>query len=606
MQIKTDTYDILYDFQKTGVDFLANARSALLADDVGVGKTAQAIHACQQIGAQNILVICTASIKYNWIKEAVKWGYDEGDIYILDNKNIKTMPKIGMFIINYDLCWRKNYAKVLFKRKFDVLICDEAHYLKNHEAKRAKAVWLRHGYADISTYRWMMTATPVLNRPVELHAMLKKLCPDRLGGYLNYIAYTRRYCNGHDGKWGYDATGADNLEELAGRLDGFMLRRTRDVLPNKTLQKIYMPFSKEIEKYLFKGAETESIRRKIGLGKIKPSAEHIRNILESEKKIVVFGYHKDVIKGLAKELDDFEPSVITGSTPIKKRQKMIEQFVNCPESRIFIGQIQAAGEGIDGLQHAASMGVFVEIAYTPGIIKQAIGRLYREGQTRPCLFQFLIVEGTVDEQVLDNTLFKDKNIKTIMKDEKLGLDFSNPKKEKTIILDEFGKQIDFTKIGYHDKDKGWIDAPLSKTKEEGMSMEVELKRIADALETLVGLYPGGTSTNIVQPGPGTTAKIGPEKPVEPEKKPGKKEKVKKVVTPTPNNVNDYQAKMHEVANKISTFSGDPAKTNKLFAKLQEKFKANFPENEHVFAVEPKDYEAVCKLVDEFLAKEKVI
>ena len=64
--------------------------------------------------------------------------------------------------------------------------------------------------------------------------------------------------------------------------------------------------------------------------------------------------------------------------------------------------------------------------------------------------------------------------------------------------------------------------------------------------------------------------------------------------------------MQGVANLISEFTGNPAKTNALFAKLQAQFKAKFPKNEHVFDVEPKDYEAVCKLVDDFLAKEKIV
>ena len=205
-------------------------------------------------------------------------------------------------------------------------------------------------------------------------------------------------------------SGAENLEELSGRLEGFMLRRTRDVLPDKTLQKIYMPFSKTIEKYLFTGSETESIRRKIGIGKVEPSAEHITNILESEHKVVVFAYHTDVINGLKEKLKKFNPLVIAGATPSSKRQGIVEKFMELPKCRVLIGQIQAAGVGIDGLQHAASLAVFVEISHTPGEIKQAIGRLYREGQKRPCLFQFLMVEGTVDEQVLDSTLWYEKKI----------------------------------------------------------------------------------------------------------------------------------------------------------------------------------------------------
>ncbi len=567
MKIIKDTYEQLYDFQKTGVDFLSKARSALLADDVGTGKTAQGIHACQQVGARSILVICSASIKYNWKKEAVKWGYDERDIHILDDKNIEAMPGKGLFIINYDLCWRKRYIRHLLRRKFDVLICDEAHYLKNHKAKRAKAVWLHNGYADIALYRWMMTATPVLNRPVELHAMLSKLCPERLGGYLNYIAYTKRYCDGKDGKWGYEATGAENLEELAGRLNGFMLRRTRDVLPDKTLQKLYMPFSKEIEKYLFKGAETDSIRRKIGLGKVLPSAEHIKNILESENKIVIFAYHTDVIIGLEEELKEYNPVVLRGATPIKDRQKVIDRFIEDPDCRVFIGQIQAAGEGIDGLQKVASMAVFVEIAHTPGIVKQAIGRLYREGQTRPCLFQFLLVEGTIDEQILNSTIFKDKNIKTILKDEKLGLDFS----QKT-------------------------------NKEEKMSMEQELKRIADALEKLVSLQEN--MMEVETPVKVTTADTTEKVEALPPKTEVKKKVVKKEIK-TELTKEEYTKLMREAANKISAFSGDPAKTNELFAKLQTIFKTDFPANEHVFDVAPENYVAVSKLVADFLKKEGI-
>ena len=583
MKIVKDTYPLLEPFQRVGVDFLSRSRSALLADDVGTGKTAQGIHACQQVGARSVLVICTASIKDNWKKEAIKWGYDERDIHIIDNKNVKTLPETGMFVTNYDVCWRKGYAGTLFRRKFDVLICDEAHYLKNHKAKRSRAVWLRNGYADISTYRWMITATPVLNRPVELHTMLKKLCPDRLGPYLNYIAYTQRYCDGKDGKWGYEALGAENLEELAGRLDGFMLRRTRDeVMPAKTLQKIYLPFTKEIEKHLFTGEESESIRRKIGLGKVDPSAEIISNILESEDKVLVFAYHTDVILGLEAALEKYNPIVLRGATPSRYRQKLVEKFAGENNHRVFIGQIQAAGEGIDGLQHAASVGVFVETNCPPGTIKQAIGRLHRKGQKRPCLFQFLLVEGTVDEQVLNNTLFKDKNIKTILKDEKLGLDFSEQKQKEKIMV------------------------------------ETELKRIADALETLVELRKKDVEITLTSqtfndtpPAPEATPPVTPPA-TPPVRKPAAKKKGKKkaapavVATAKPMTKAEYEATMQSAANSISTFCGDPAKTNALFAKLQTKFQAQFPGYEQVFAAEPKDYAAVCELVGVFVAEEGVV
>lgn len=581
MRTTAETYSQLYDFQKEGVHFLFGAKEALLADDVGTGKTAQAIHACQQVSAHTILVICTASIKYNWKKEAVKWGYDERDVHILNNKNVQKLPAKGMFIINYDLCWRPNIARVLLKRRFDVLICDEAHSIKNSKTKRAKAVWLRNGYADCARYRWMLTATPVLNRPVELYAMLRHLCPDRLGQYQNYIAYTQRYCEGKPGKWGYDATGADNLDELAKRLEGFMLRRTRDVLPDRQLQKIYMPFSKEIEKYLYTGNENESIRRKIGVGKIEPSAEHIVNILETEQKIVLFAYHTDVIAGLNEKLQEYNPVVLQGETPTKKRQKIIDTFINDPKCRVFIGQIQAAGEGIDGLQRVASIAVFVEIAYTPGIIKQAIGRLYREGQKHKCLFQFLMVEGTIDEHILDTTIMKEKNIQVIMKDKKLGLDFSKQKNTK---------------------------------KEKNMATEKDLLKAVEALENAVELLRKFYTRTPVEScevsceTPETPETPEPEEPQEAAKLPkvGKKGKVQVDIAPEPEmDEETYQKTIHGFVNRISQSLADPAKTNALFAKLNKTFNEKYPQYAHVFKAEKKDYKDILTMINAFLKAEKV-
>ena len=145
-----------------------------------------------------------------------------------------------------------------------------------------------------------------------------------------------------------------------------------------------------------------------------------------------------------------------------------------------------------------------------------------------------------------------------------------------------------------------------------MSIEKSLERIADALDVLVTLKganvipPGHTGTvTVSEKGPSYTDKVGDPPKKEPAKKPAKKAAVTKDVLPTPANKNEYEAKMHGVANRVTTYSGDPAKTNKLFAKLQAKFKATFPDIEHVFAVEAKDYKAVCKLVDTFLEEEGI-
>ena len=184
----------LYDFQKIGVEFLTQRRSALLADEVGVGKTAQALVAAKRVKAKNILVIVTASIKYDWKFRAMDWGFSKDEIHVVTTKNIATMKdKTGMFIVNYDLCWRKPIARVLAKKRYGVLICDESHYLKNQTAKRTKAVYGAGGYASLSDFRWLLTGTPVLNRPEELYKTLRAMCPEKIGNYYEYIQYTIRY-----------------------------------------------------------------------------------------------------------------------------------------------------------------------------------------------------------------------------------------------------------------------------------------------------------------------------------------------------------------------------------------------------------------------------
>ena len=92
------------------------------------------------------------------------------------------------------------------------------------------------------------------------------------------------------------------------------------------------------------------------------------------------------------------------------------QFQELKEVKIFIGQIEAAGIGIDGLQQVCDTCLFVELHCVPGKIKQAVDRLNRIGQQNSVLAQFLVVENSIDEQVVDQLCNKSKNIKTILQE----------------------------------------------------------------------------------------------------------------------------------------------------------------------------------------------
>jgi len=417
-----------YEFQVEGIKFLKGMKTALLADDMGLGKTAQAILAARELSQLGNLVICPASVKYNWKKEIDKW-WPGRSIHIVEGRSKKEIPNTDFVIINYDLLISKPILMQLIHKKWAVLILDELHYLKNNSAKRTKAVYYPKGIASCADRIWGLTGTPVLNRPIELFSHLKALCPDRLAPkYISRYDFAQRFCDARETKWGWDETGASNLAELSKILEGFMLRRLKkDVLkelPDKTYQTIYLKGKKtdiDKERRAYEESkesmlgELATLRRENGVSKVPQIVEHVKNILEEKQKIVVFTYHKRVLADLKSALEDYSPVVVSGDTTSKSRLQMVDRFRTEPGVRVFIGQIQAAGVGIDGLQDVCDTVVFAELHYVPGQLRQAIDRCHRIGQKNPVLVQFLVAEGSIDEDIAQTIARKEKIIEQIVK-----------------------------------------------------------------------------------------------------------------------------------------------------------------------------------------------
>jgi SWI/SNF-related matrix-associated actin-dependent regulator of chromatin subfamily A-like protein 1 len=158
-----------------------------------------------------------------------------------------------------------------------------------------------------------------------------------------------------------------------------------------------------------------SIRQALGILKVEPAIEHLEDLLEQKEKIVVFAWHTEVIKGIK---DHFGARAVTytGAESAVEKEEAIDAFTSRQEVKMFVGQLKAAGTGIDGLQAVCDVCVFVEMSYVPGEIIQAVDRLRRIGQFSSVLAQFLIVEDSMDEALVDNLTEKAKNIKTVMGD----------------------------------------------------------------------------------------------------------------------------------------------------------------------------------------------
>lgn len=442
-------------FQLEGIDFLTSRRAALLADEPGLGKTAQAIGAATALGARKILVLCPATIKLNWLREIKTWyvGHQlsqrmQGFHYqILTTSKDVISNHTDIVIVNYDLVtFSMEYAKgtktilggpiydQLVGRRWDVGIFDESHYLKGRDTVRTKVVLQRNRIAAHCTYKWYLTGTPVTSRPVELYPLLKANCPELIEPYDTYESFVMQFC---DGWWDgpvLNDRGASNVNDLHKRLKGFMLRRLKkDVLkelPERLYQLIPLGQNDATKKLISEemkwpelkrravadlgGEHIATHRREMALARLNQAIEHINELMDSHEKIVVFAHHRDVLFGLREALSHYQPVWIHGGVSQNQRQIAIEIFNKDKQCRIFIGQIQAAGVGLDGLQGAASTVVFVESSWVPTEIEQAVSRLDRMGQKNAVLAQFLVTEGSIEENILSTAVEKLKVIEHLV------------------------------------------------------------------------------------------------------------------------------------------------------------------------------------------------
>ena len=453
-------------FQEIGRDFMLNRQTALLADDMGLGKTVQAAAVINKLAPKRVLVLTLSTLKINWERELKEWVTGDYKYQIIYKIKDKVEKDVNVIICNYDLIIHNEIHSQLRSLHFDVIVLDEAHNLSNKEAQRTKKVFSNSGLIRSADRVYCLTGTPVRNRPKDFYIMLKTLAPECIEPYTDYESYAVRYCGGYIDSYGslYDR-GASNVEELAERIKPFMLRRTKEEvlpeLPPLIEKNIELELTEEIQKVLNEESELQedineyndneglgvqaTIRRQLGIAKIPQVIEYAQNLLQTQEKIVIFAYHRDVINELRRRLAGYGVRAILGGMTAKGKQMEVDLFIRDKNSRIFIGQFTAAGFGVDGLQKAASDIVFAEIDWVPGNMDQARDRVRRIGQINPVVAHYLVVPETLEDEMLQTVIRKGKVITRIL---------SNTSKEK---------------------------------EKKTMTIENSLERIANALEKMVGI-----------------------------------------------------------------------------------------------------------------------
>jgi SWI/SNF-related matrix-associated actin-dependent regulator 1 of chromatin subfamily A len=413
---------VLRPYQEIGVNWLADHRPhKLLADDMGLGKTPQCIAAMNRIQAKSCVVVCPSTVKIMWARRIAQWSETLDSVYIVKDGKANIPAGASAIIVNYELLLRERIYRQLLNRGanqgFDVVICDEARYLKNMAAKRTKKILGAKAFTHSAKRKWMLDGTPVPNRPVEIYPILKTMAPDVIDPYLSYNDFGRYFCRGRRDLFGWDMSGHSNIAELNQRLtgSGFMLRRTKEEVMDELPDKVETII--EIPDVLVEGVESLHIataRRDLAMAKIPAATAHIAGMLDEINKVVVFAHHRDVIETLSANLAEQGAVIVYGGMTADQKQKSIDSFNTDPQTRVLIGQTVAGGTGVDGLQEVCNHIVFVELDWSPGVMDQAIDRCRRIGQKRETVFvQYLAVPDSLDT-VMDRQLEQKRNVINVL------------------------------------------------------------------------------------------------------------------------------------------------------------------------------------------------
>jgi len=417
-------------FQEEGVAFLKSRYHAILADDMGLGKTVQAVRAMDAIGAQKVLIVCPAgTVKLGWYYAILFESRELHHIQDIKTGNDTLDPNASIYIISYDLLSNNHYK--FAGMAGDLLICDEAHYMRSITARRTWAVLgdKGKGVASLFKYKWMLTGTLIEHKPHDVYPVLVTLFNKFIQPYGSFDKFVKRFCGGSYYRGEMTPRYATHKDELAAILKPVMLRRKKeDVLedfPPLVTEIVYFEATAAVKdlidkepEYMKENAEGEEYinpqyrgeaskhRLALAMAKIPQAIEYIEGLLEGDDKLVLFAYHHAVVNALAEALHKHNPVILTGGLSDKQKQSAVDLFVKRKEVRIFIGNVEAAGTGVDGLQKVCSTMLFVEFDLRPGKIEQAIDRLHRMLQVNRVLALFAVIENSWESRKLRQILKK--------------------------------------------------------------------------------------------------------------------------------------------------------------------------------------------------------
>jgi len=456
----------LWPFQRASVSYALRRRNTLIGDQPGLGKTPIAICYANEIKAKRVLVICPANIRIQWVNRirewtTMRWPYI---VYPILSGRHGVHPQAEWTVVSYDLARTEAIGKTLALGLYDLLVLDEAHYVKTIDSNRTQAIFgdhtgfcrkeIRHELTDeIIGYTNLfkalssrcgavlaLTGTPLPNRPREAYTIARGLCFDSIDWMsedrfkLRFNPSARLEGKREDGTtYFYTREEVGRAGELQNRLRAnFMVRHLkRDVMPQLKLpiyDLIYVDETGPVKQALeaeslldidpddLAGGNIEVngtwaiVRQMMGKAIAPQVAGYADMLLDGgEEKLVIFAWHVEVLNILQAALAKHGVVRIDGSTSPKQRAERIKIFQHDPNIQVMLGNTLSLGTGTDGLQEVSCHVLIAEPDPVPGNNEQAVDRLDRGGQVRTVQADLFVAPKSILEKILSMALHKRKN-----------------------------------------------------------------------------------------------------------------------------------------------------------------------------------------------------
>lgn len=423
----TRTYEKLRGYQKIVVrGLITRGGRAINMSEMGTGKTAVCVCFIEYYGIDDVLIVCPSSTRQNMANEIKRFSNQSTNIIL----NGRTPFTSGINIISFDLLRACPVDKT-----WSTIIVDESHYIKNRTSKRAVAVLK---LACTAKYVLLMSGTPS-SKPVDLYTQLKAIHPSIFRYFSSYYNQFRknvhefnfgdRYCVPtktfiRPGMFKYTYDGCTRIHELYALLSILGERKKKDdvlTIPPKTrvVHAVHTLDATESGKQL---KHVSILRRKKGQAlanselsnlvraharlKIPHIVAYLETLLqrmEPDKKFVIFAHHTKMLHAIRETCEIYNKKFIyiDGSTPVQRRQDLIDQF-NAPNHVAHVSfailSITACGVGLNvtGASHV----IFTELLWCDKSMLQAEDRVHRSGQLHPVLIEYLITRHSMDDMML--------------------------------------------------------------------------------------------------------------------------------------------------------------------------------------------------------------